>query len=104
MHFFDSFLNVLGINDSGGGRWYLWWSGIVGDIGLFGGGYLLLRKHNCHVHGCWRLSRHVTPEGHAVCHAHNPAQVPRLTYEHLGHLHNPRSATVATPPSDGPAA
>lgn len=100
-HFFDTLLNLIGINDHGGGRWYLWWSGIVGDIGLFGGGYVLLRKHNCHVHGCWRINRTITPEGHAVCHKHNPARVPHLTFEHLVHLHETRDAGIPTQPVDG---
>jgi hypothetical protein len=42
----------------------------------------------------------VTPEGHAVCHVHNPAHVPKLSFEHLVHLHETRMATVVTPPSD----
>lgn len=91
-------LSVTGTN--GSGRWYLWWSGIVGDIGLFGGGWLLYRKHNCHVHRCWRASRHITPEGHAICHSHNPAHVPPLSFEHLVHVHVTRTAPAVSPPTD----
>jgi hypothetical protein len=93
------FLTFLGATN-GSGRWYLWWSGIVGDIGLFGAGWLLYRKYNCHVQHCWRISRHTTPEGHAVCHTHNPAHVPKLTFEHLVHLHETRTSPAVTPPSD----
>ena len=72
MHFIDNLLTFLGVTN-GSGRWYLWWSGIVGDIGLFGGGYLILRKHNCHVHRCWRLAWHPHPDhGHPVCKKHHP--------------------------------
>ena len=35
--------------------------------------YLWLRKHNCHVHRCWRLQWHPHPEhGHPVCRKHHP--------------------------------
>jgi hypothetical protein len=35
--------------------------------------FLWWRKHNCHVHGCWRLEWHVHPEnGHPVCKEHHP--------------------------------
>ena len=99
----NDFLTFLGATN-GSGRWYLWWSGIVGDIGLFGAGWLLYRKYNCHVHRCWRISRHTTPEGHAVCHTHNPAHVPRLTFEQLVHLHETRTRPTVASPADAPQA
>jgi hypothetical protein len=35
--------------------------------------YLWLRKHNCHVQGCWRLESHPRPDhGHPVCKKHHP--------------------------------
>ena len=35
--------------------------------------YLFLRKHNCHVHRCWRLAWHPHPvHGHPVCKKHHP--------------------------------
>ena len=35
--------------------------------------YLWLRKHNCHVHRCWRLQWHPHPDhGHPVCRKHHP--------------------------------
>jgi hypothetical protein len=35
--------------------------------------YLWLRKHNCHVRGCWRLQWHTHPDhGHPVCKKHHP--------------------------------
>ena len=84
------FLRILGLTDASGG-WYLFWSGVFGDVTIFGAGVLLYRKHNCHVHRCWRISRHVTPEGHAVCRTHNPDG--HLTHAHLLHLHATRRHT-----------
>ena len=35
--------------------------------------YLFLRKHNCHVNGCWRMEWHPHPDhGHPVCKKHHP--------------------------------
>ena len=35
--------------------------------------YLWWRKHNCHVHRCWRLQWHPHPvHGHPVCKKHHP--------------------------------
>lgn len=66
--------HVLGL-DSGSGGWYLWWSGPGSDLGELAIAAALagiLRKHNCEVHGCWRLGRHRTPAGHMVCRRHHP--------------------------------
>ena len=39
-------------------------------LGAFGAWW---RKHNCHVHKCWRLQWHPHPEhGHVVCRKHHP--------------------------------
>jgi hypothetical protein len=67
--------HIFGLT-SASGPWYLFWSGIgsdISEIALFGALLGLLRKHNCEVHGCWRLGRHTTSGGHNVCHIHNPA-------------------------------
>ena len=36
--------------------------------------YLFLRKHNCHMRGCWRMQWHPLPgeNGHPVCRKHHP--------------------------------
>lgn len=34
--------------------------------------WVLARKHNCEVHRCWRLGRHVTAAGQHVCRRHHP--------------------------------
>ena len=52
-------------------------SGPLADITLvtafLGGTFLFLRKHNCHVNRCWRLSWHEHPgHGHPVCKKHHP--------------------------------
>jgi len=52
-------------------------SGPFADMTLitgFGGALVLwLRKHNCHIHGCWRMEWHVHPDtGHPVCKRHHP--------------------------------
>lgn len=47
-------------------------SGDVGDITLVGGAWLILKKHNCHAHRCWRLSWHPDEDGHPVCKVHHP--------------------------------
>jgi hypothetical protein len=52
-------------------------SGPLPDITLmtgFGSAfYLFMRKHNCHVHRCWRMQWHVHPvHGHPVCKHHHP--------------------------------
>ena len=52
-------------------------SGPLADITLVTAfvGTLILwwRKHNCHVHRCWRLQWHAHPDhGHPVCKKHHP--------------------------------
>lgn len=55
---------------------YQWWSGAGSDLSevtLLIAITALLRRHNCHQHGCWRLSWHAHPEhGHPVCRKHFP--------------------------------
>jgi hypothetical protein len=72
MHWLQHFLGT----DSGAGTAYLWWSGAGSDLGelaIIGGLLTVARRHNCEVHGCWRLGRHaVEGTGHRVCRRHNP--------------------------------
>jgi hypothetical protein len=63
--------HVLGLDNASGG-WYLWWSGACADLGLFAAPFVLWRRHNCEVRGCWRLGRHATAAGHRVCRYHHP--------------------------------
>jgi hypothetical protein len=56
------------------------WSSFLGPIeglGAFTAGWVLLRRHNCHVKGCWRISRCAVPGTHyVVCHRHHPGAGP----------------------------
>lgn len=69
-------LHILGIDDVSG-RWYAFWSGFAGDIGLIGAAYALLRKHNCHVKHCVRVGRHqIAGTDWVVCRRHHPDDAP----------------------------
>ena len=71
----NDFLTFLGVTN-GGGRWYLWWSGMFSNLTIFAAVILFYRKHNCHIHGCWRLGKHTAVDDngleHAVCKHHHP--------------------------------
>ncbi|HEY1590491.1 MAG TPA: hypothetical protein VGF81_01770 [Solirubrobacteraceae bacterium] len=52
-------------------------SGPLADITLLGAVYAILRRHNCHVRGCWRLGRHqVAGTTYVVCRKHHPDESP----------------------------
>ncbi|MGH2972806.1 MAG: hypothetical protein ACRDNM_05570 [Gaiellaceae bacterium] len=58
-------------------RGYNFVSGPLADITLATGFaawiFVFLRKHNCHIQGCWRLEWHEDPvTGHPVCRHHHP--------------------------------
>ena len=62
-------------NGQGNAAHYLFWSGAGSDIAelaIVGGLVTIVRKHNCEVHRCWRLGRHVTAAGQNVCRRHHP--------------------------------
>lgn len=70
------FLHVLGV-DNVSGRWYGFWSGFAGDLGILATPVVLLRRHNCHVRRCPRLGRHpVTGTTYMVCRRHHPDEHP----------------------------
>jgi len=53
------------------GPWYLWWSGIAGDLPMLGIFVVLYRKHNCQRQGCWRVQWR--KHGDALyCRKHHP--------------------------------
>ena len=68
-------LHWLGI-DTASGPWYAFWSGFGSDLGelaVVGALLNVARRHNCHVHGCWRVGRHqVEGTPHVVCRRHHP--------------------------------
>jgi hypothetical protein len=88
MRYVNDFLTFLGTTN-GSGRWYLWWSGMFGNITIFAAIVLFYRKHNCHIHGCWRVGRHAATDAngveHIVCKHHHPdlGRAFRLHPEHL---------------------
>jgi hypothetical protein len=59
-----------------GNEWYNFWSGLGADLGqvaLFGAAIGLYRRHNCHVHRCWRIAKQpVEGSTWMVCHKHHP--------------------------------
>ena len=72
---------------NGNSSWYLFpsgWGSIIIPPLLTAAPivWVLLRRHNCEVHGCWRLGRHkVEGTGHMVCRRHNPEG--NITAEHV---------------------
>jgi hypothetical protein len=88
MRMINDFLTFLGTVD-GGGRWYLWWSGMFANVTIFVALFVFLRKHNCHIHGCWRMGSHSAVDAndvvHVVCRHHHPDLGPKhhLRPEHL---------------------
>lgn len=101
MRFVNDFLTFLGVVD-GGGRWYLWWSGMFANVTIFAAVVLFYRKHNCHVHGCLRIGSHRATDlngvDHVVCRHHHPSLGPahRLHPDQL-------VPTDATQPAPAPA-
>jgi hypothetical protein len=75
------------------GRWtwhnpdgYNFISGPLADITLIGAGYAILRHHNCHVKGCWRLGRHpVQGTSYTVCGHHHPRGPATAAEIHAAH-------------------
>lgn len=92
------------------GRWtwhdpdgYNFISGPLADLTLLGGGYAILRRHNCHAKGCWRIGRHlVAGTTYVVCHKHNPEPSPtaeQIQAAHAAHrdaMQEARATAVAT--------
>jgi hypothetical protein len=81
---------------------YAFLSGPLADITLLGGGYALLRHHNCHAKGCWRIGRYrVDGTGYVVCRRHHPHPRPtaaQIRSEHAAHqrrLHEADAAAAA---------
>jgi hypothetical protein len=80
--------HLLGL-DNLSGPWYGFWSGFGSDIGelaIVGGLLAMVRRHNCHMHGCWRIGRHPTTVNgvqFVVCRRHHPQAPDRLTAEHI---------------------
>ena len=55
---------------------YQFWSGIGSGSPIIAGFALLWRRHNCHVHGCWRIAWKAHGE-HWLCRKHHPSDPPK---------------------------
>lgn len=69
------FLHVAGIDDVSS-NWYGFWSGFASDIPLFGVFFVVYRRLNCHIDGCWRIQWR-THGDHSLCRKHHPADPPK---------------------------
>ena len=66
------------VNESG--PYYGFWSGFGSDLEEFGilggiaaGIYQLVKKHNCHEPGCWRVGQYPAADGQfMLCYRHHP--------------------------------
>lgn len=90
---------------------YALWSGSLSDVAeitlitaVLASLAAWWRKHNCHVHRCWRLSWHPHPgHGHPVCSKHHPYGQGRGDHLHPrhhtpdAHASWPAKATDSTP-------
>lgn len=76
--------HIIG-TDNGSGFFYLFWSGFVGAIeglSIFGGVYVLYKRHQCHDPSCKRIGlRPIGDSGIVLCHKHHPEG--QITREHI---------------------
>ena len=74
--------HVLGL-DSGSGPMYLFWSGFganFGELAIVGALLAVVRRHNCHAKGCWRIARApVDGTPWRTCWRHHPDGKPTHT-------------------------
>jgi hypothetical protein len=103
-HVRSEFFTVLGNRNEPGG-WYGWWSGNAGGLQLFEWivlGGILLRHHNCHVHGCPWPGRYPMAGGEfTVCkhHSHHPE---KITHKYVLDRHEEHKRCAPEPPSSSP--
>lgn len=80
--------HLLGV-DNLAGAWYGFWSGfgsivippVLTALPIV---FVMLRRHNCHVHHCWRVGRHPSDDGlYRVCGKHHPRVPDRVTQQHV---------------------
>ena len=67
------FMRVFGLDDPGS-PFYLFWSGIGGDLAYFAWPLVVFRHFNCDVRGCPRIRWKPHPTGKHYCHTHWPAE------------------------------
>lgn len=70
--------HILGL-DNAAGHWYLFHSGIEGQLDRAAVVLILWRHVNCHEEGCWLIGIHRDGDGHVTCRRHKPKRpvVPR---------------------------
>lgn len=72
--------------DDGSGAWYLFWSGVCGDLVYLGVLTALYRHVNCHVDGCRRIGGHHVPgTSFKVCRKHHPTGGNTVEHVHDAH-------------------
>ncbi len=86
MHFLVNWaLHTFGLDD-GSGAWYLFWSGVCGDLFIIGAVITMYRHLNCHADGCRRLGLHpVHGTSFKVCRKHHPAGGNSVDHIHAAH-------------------
>lgn len=77
-------LHILGLDDASG-RFYLFWSGIGADLGLFSTPFVLWFRHTCEIPRCPRLGRHTTAAGARLCRKHHPDGPLTVEQAHAAH-------------------
>ncbi len=76
------------VNESG--PYYGFWSGFgsdLGEVAIIGSVLGVLRHHNCHVKGCFRLGRPVEGTPYIACPRHHPAHKSKRRGVELEHIH-----------------
>lgn len=64
--------HVLGLDDASG-PYYLFHSGIEGNLALIVSAGVFIRHKNCHTPWCWRIGKHpVDGTPFTVCRKHHP--------------------------------
>lgn len=94
MSFWHWLSHITG-GDNVSGIWYAEWSGFVGNFAIFASffaaAYTLVRKHNCHQTGCWRVGRFQAGD-YVVCRRHHPNPIVRggVRAHHIRESHERR--------------
>ena len=105
---FHALLHLMGVLPRSPSSAYNFWSGFGSDIGevvLIGGMASLVRHHNCHAKGCWRLGHTPVAGGkYKVCHRHHPdsrtsrnVDPATIRADHAAHIAQTATPTTATP-------
>jgi hypothetical protein len=83
-------MSLAHVFGSDGRSWYNFWSGFgadIGEVAFIGAAVGVYRKHNCHVHRCWRIAKQqVVGTSWMVCHHHHPEGRP--TADQVAQVHS----------------